>query len=76
MKLEKVMRERRSIRGFKDKHVPKALLEDVIALATRAPSSLTTQPCPLHVLTGKPLETDRQGNTEPMIARVTPSRAL
>ena len=76
MKLEKAMLERRSIRGFKDEPVSKALLEDVIALANRAPSSCNTQPWHLHVLTGKPLEAVRQGNTERMLAGVTPVREI
>jgi nitroreductase len=52
------------------------LLEDVIALANRAPSSMNTQPWHLHVLTGKPLEAVRQGNTERMLAGVTPVREI
>ncbi|MDB4198639.1 nitroreductase, partial [Ascidiaceihabitans sp.] len=70
------MLERRSIRGFKDEPVSKALLEDVIALANRAPSSMNTQPWHLHVLTGKPLEVVRQGNTDRMLAGVTPVREI
>ncbi len=76
MKLEKAMIERRSIRGFKDEPVSKALLEDVIALANRAPSSMNTQPWHLHVLTGKPLEAVRHGNTERMLAGMTPVREI
>jgi len=76
MKLQKAMLERRSIRGFKDEPVSKALLEDVIALANRAPSSMNTQPWHLHVLTGKPLEVVRQGNTDRMLAGVTPVREI
>ena len=76
MKLEKAMIERRSIRGFKDEPVSKALLEDVIALANRAPSSMNTQPWHLHVLTGKPLEAVRHGNTERMLAGITPVREI
>ena len=34
-----VVTGRRSIRGFLDKPVPRELIEEVIALATRAPSS-------------------------------------
>ena len=41
MKLEKAMIERRSIRGFKDEPVSKALLEDVIALDLPPERSLT-----------------------------------
>ena len=76
MKLEKAMLERRSIRGFKDEPISKALLEDVIALANRAPSSMNTQPWHLHVLAGKPLEVVRQGNTDRMLAGVTPVREI
>ena len=76
MKLEKVMRGRRSIRGFKDEPVSKILLEDIIALANRAPSSMNTQPWHLHVLTGKPLEAVRKGNTDRMLAGMTPVREI
>ena len=76
MNLEKVMNERKSIRGFTDQPVSKALLEDVIALANRAPSSMNTQPWHLHVLTGKPLEVVRHGNTERMLAGMTPVREI
>ena len=76
MKLEKAMLERKSIRGFKNEPVSKAMLEDVIALANRAPSSCNTQPWHLHVLTGKPLEAVRQGNTERMLAGMTPVREI
>ena len=76
MNLEKVMNERKSIRGFTDQPVSKALLEDVIALANRAPSSMNTQPWHLHVLTGKPLEAVRHGNTERMLAGMTPVREI
>ena len=76
MELDQAMRERRSIRGFRREPVPRALLEEVIALANRAPSSMNTQPWHLHVLTGEPLERVRQGNTERMLAGVTPTRDI
>ncbi|MCP5265507.1 MAG: nitroreductase [Burkholderiaceae bacterium] len=76
MDLEQVINARRSIRGFLDKPVPRALLEEVIALANRAPSSMNTQPWHLHVLTGEPLERVRRGNTERMLAGVKPSREI
>ncbi|MEL6745002.1 MAG: nitroreductase, partial [Pseudomonadota bacterium] len=76
MEFEQVIQERRSIRGFKDKPVPKELLESVIELANRAPSSMNTQPWHLHVLTGEPLERVREGNSERMLAGVTPSREI
>ena len=76
MYVEQAMQERRSIRGFKDQPVPRPLLEEVIALANRAPSSMNTQPWHLHVLTGTPLEKVRKGNTERMLAGIPASREI
>lgn len=76
MILDDVISQRRSIRGYLDKPVPKELLEEVIALANRAPSSMNTQPWHLHVLTGEALEQVRKGNTERMLSGVTPTRDI
>ena len=76
MQLDQAMKERRSIRGFQDRPVPKEVLKEVIALANRAPSSMNTQPWHLHVLTGEPLERVRKGNTERMLGGVKPSREI
>lgn len=76
MKLDQAIQERRSIRGFTSDPVPRELLEEIIALANRAPSSMNTQPWHLHVLTGEPLERVRQGNTERMLAGVPPTREI
>lgn len=76
MNLDQAIQERRSIRGFTDQPVSREILEDVIALANRAPSSMNTQPWHLHVLTGEPLEKVRRGNTERMLGGVPPSREI
>ncbi len=76
MQLDTAMRDRRSIRGYLDKPVPKDLIEEVIALANRAPSSMNTQPWHLHVLTGEPLEHVRMGNQSRMLEGVPPSREI
>ncbi|MEM7544831.1 MAG: nitroreductase [Pseudomonadota bacterium] len=76
MELTKVIEERRSIRGFKPDPVPRTLLEEIITLGSRAPSSMNTQPWHFHVLTGEPLERVRAGNTERMLGGVTPSREI
>jgi nitroreductase len=73
MQLDQAMQERRSIRGF-TKQLD--VLEEVIALANRAPSSMNTQPWHLHVLTGEPLEQVREGNTSRMLGGVPPSREI
>ena len=76
MDLDQAITERRSIRGFTDQPVPKELLEEIITLANRAPSSMNTQPWHLHVLTGEPLEQVRKGNTERMLGGVKPTRDI
>ncbi|MEG9224740.1 nitroreductase family protein [Aeromicrobium sp. Sec7.5] len=69
-----VVNGRRSIRGFTAEPVPRELVEEIIALAVRAPSSLNSQPWNFTVVTGEPLERIREGNTERMLAGVPESR--
>lgn len=76
MKLDDAMQGRRSIRGFQNKPVSRQLIEEVIALANRAPSSMNTQPWHLHVLTGEPLEKVREGNSTRMLNGVPPVREI
>jgi nitroreductase len=63
-----IVHERRSIRGYQQKPVPRELIEEIIDLAKRAPSSMNTQPWHFHVITGEPLEQIRKGNTEKMMS--------
>lgn len=74
MTFDEVILGRRSIRGYLDKPVPQALIEDVLALAMRAPSSMNSQPWHFHVITGEPLDRIRAGNTERNLAGVPHSR--
>lgn len=76
MEFEDVIRGRRSIRGYKEDPVPKKIIQEVIELANRAPSSMNTQPWHFHVVTGKPLDMIRAGNTERNISGVPPSREI
>ena len=76
MDFDEVVNGRRSIRGFKPDPVPKELIREVVALATRAPSSMNTQPWYFHVVTGEPLDRIRQGNTERNLAGVPASREI
>jgi nitroreductase len=71
---DEVITGRRSIRAFKQEQVSRSVIEEVIALATRAPSSMNTQPWHLHVLTGEPLDRIRAENTERMLGGVPPSK--
>ncbi|WP_085340709.1 nitroreductase [Aquidulcibacter paucihalophilus] len=74
MDYDQVILGRRSIRGYKPDPVPKALIEEILALAMRAPSSMNTQPWNFYVLTGEPLDRIRAGNTERNLAGVPHSR--
>jgi nitroreductase len=65
---------RRSIRGYKPDPVPRKLIEEVLTLAMRAPTSMNTQPWHFYVITGEPLNRIRAGNTERMVAGVPQSR--
>lgn len=65
---------RRSIRGYLKKPVPRALIEEILALAMRSPSSMNTQPYHFHVITGEPLDRIRKGNTERILAGEPDSR--
>jgi nitroreductase len=70
MQFDDVILGRRSIRGYKPDPVPKALIEEIIGLAMRAPSSMNTQPWNFYVITGEPLDRIRAGNTERMVAGI------
>jgi nitroreductase len=74
MGYDEVVLGRRSIRGFLDKPVPKALVAEILALAMRSPSSMNTQPWNFTVVTGEPLNRIRAGNTERNMAGVPHSR--
>ena len=74
MTFDEVVLGRRSIRGYLDKPVPRELIEEVLTLAMRAPSSMNSQPWHFHVITGEPLDRIRAGNTERNLAGVPHSR--
>lgn len=74
MEYDDVVMGRRSIRGYQQKPVPKRLIEEILELAMRAPSSMNTQPWNFTVLTGAQLDKIRAGNTERNLAGVPHSR--
>ena len=74
MQFDDVILGRRSIRGYKPDPVPRALIEEVIGLAMRAPSSMNVQPWNFYVITGEPLDRIRAGNTERNMSGVPQSR--
>lgn len=70
------MKQRRSIRGYKPDPVPKELIREIVEIASRAPSSMNTQPWHFHVVTGEPPDRIRNGNTEKMMAGAKPQREI
>jgi nitroreductase len=74
MDFDEVILGRRSIRGYKPDPVPRPLIEEILALAMRAPSSMNTQPWNFYVVSGTALDRIRQGNTERMLAGIPESR--
>ncbi|MDZ4372458.1 MAG: nitroreductase [Phenylobacterium sp.] len=74
MQFDDVILGRRSIRGYKPDPVPRALIEEIITLAMRAPSSMNVQPWNFYIITGEPLDRIRKGNTERNMAGVPQSR--
>ena len=74
MQFDDVLLGRRSVRGYKPDPVPKALIEEILTLAMRSPSSMNTQPWNFTVISGKPLDLIRAGKTERNVAGVPHSR--
>jgi nitroreductase len=76
MDFDELVQSRRSVRGFKKKPVPRAVIAEIIEVAKRAPSSMNTQPWHIHALTGAPLDEVRHRNMEEMVAGARPKRDI
>lgn len=76
MDFDELAQSRRSIRGYKTDPVPRALIDEVLALAKMAPSSMNTQPWHVHVLTGAPLDEVRRRNMAEMETGVPAKRDI
>ena len=74
MQFDDVLLGRRSIRGYKSDPVPKALIQEILQLAMRSPSSMNTQPWNFTIVSGEILNRIRAGNTERNLAGVPHSR--
>lgn len=64
MDVIEAVKKRKSIRGYKPDPVPKEVLEQILELASRAPSAMNTQPWEFTMLTGEVLENVRRSNIE------------
>jgi nitroreductase len=76
MELIEAIQNRKSIRAFKPDPVPHSILEEIIKIATRAPSSMNTQPWELYVVGGDALKNVGRENVEKVIAGTTPGSEM
>ena len=70
MNMLEAINSRKSIRGYKPDPVPREILEEIVDIATRAPSAMNTQPWEITIATGEILDSIRQGNVEMLTAGV------
>jgi nitroreductase len=64
---------RKSIRGYKPDPVTKEILRDIVDIATRAPSSMNTQPWELTIITGEVLDNIKRSNIEMLMSGTMPN---
>ena len=76
MDFETAVYDRRSIRGYRQEPVPRAIIDEIVTVAKQAPSSMNVQPWHFHAVTGEPLERIRAGNTERIVAGAAPDREI
>jgi len=68
MELIEAIKSRKSIRGYQPTPVPKEILAEILEVATRAPSSLNSQPWEFTILGGKVLDDLKQALEEQFLA--------
>lgn len=64
MELQDAIKARRSIRGYLDKPIPKEVLNQILELSVRAPSTKNAQPWHFYVVTGQRLEQLKKANEQ------------
>ena len=74
MDVVEAVRKRKSIRAYKPDPVPRETLQEILEVATRAPSSMNTQPWHIHVVTGEVLENIKKGNIEALMSGKMPAK--
>lgn len=76
MDLIEAIKNRKSIRGYKPDQVPKSVIQEILEIAVRAPSTMNTQPWEFFVLAGGPLRNTIQGCAEKIRAGENPHPEL
>ena len=73
MDVIEAIKKRKSVRGYKPDPVPKQVLEQILELASRAPSAMNTQPWEFTVLGGEVLENVKRSNVDLLRSGVPPN---
>ena len=73
MDVVEAIKARKSIRMYKPDPVPKKIIKEILDIATRAPSSMNTQPWEFTVIAGEVLEKIKKANVEMLNSGATPS---
>ncbi len=76
MEVLEALRTRKSIRGYKADPVPKEIIAKVLEVATRAPSTMNTQPWQITVIAGKVLDKIREDNIKALNVGTTSVREI
>ena len=76
MDVIEAIKQRKSIRGYKPEAVPKEVLEEILRVATRAPSGMNTQPWEITVIAGEVMEQIKMGNLVKFGAGERPQREV
>jgi len=76
MDIIEAIQRRKSIRSFKPDPVPREILQKIIDIARRSPSSLNTQPWEATVVAGAVLENIKRYNLEKLASGATPNTEI
>lgn len=76
MELQASIEQRKSIRGFLDKPVPKEVLNQILTTSVRAPSTKNAQPWHFYVVTDEPLEQLKQACVDRFISPEGPPEEM
>lgn len=72
MDIIEAIKSRKSIRGYKAEPIPKSVIEEILEVASRAPSGMNTQPWEFTIVAGDVLDGIRKANLEKLAAGGTP----
>jgi len=73
MDIIEAVKKRKSVRGYKPDPVLQETLQQILELASRAPSAMNTQPWEFTMLAGEVLENVRRNNVELLNSGVSPN---